>query len=208
MLNLSSVVAVEKNKLNTDSLFLVLLEINIPDTDTIRIVNNNEDIAWNSYTWQMFPFSIDERSETSNAEISQFQIKVANINNVIGEYVRKYETYVKTNGFTPITCTLYVVNTKDLDNTTPVFSTNLILSSTSINFAEVSFKVSARDLFRARTPLYRMYPNNCRFKFKSTQCGYSGVASSCDKSLSNCRTLSNSSRYGGFPTIGNGSVNV
>ncbi len=209
MQEISSVVKVEKNKLTTDSVFLILLEITIPSVaETIRVVNNNEDITWNSYTWQRFPFSIDEISESSNAETSQFQIKVSNVNNIIGQYIRQYDVYVKQNGFSPIDVVLYVVNSKDLDNPTPVYSYDLILSTQSINHLEVAFTVSARDLFRARTPQYKMYPNACRFKFKSSLCGYTGSETSCDKTLVRCRELDNSMRYGGFPAVGNKGISI
>jgi len=207
VLDLSNIVKVEKNKLTSNSVFLCLLEINIPSiSELIRIVNNNEDITYNSYTWQRFPFDIEEISQSSNAQLSQFTIKVSNINNIIGEYVRQYEAYIKEHGFKEITCTLYIVNSKDLNNTTAIYSTNLILSSSRMNFKEVSFTVSARDMYRALTPINKMYPNNCRFKFKGGKCGYRGSAQKCDKTLSHCRKYHNSNRFGGFPSIGNTGV--
>ena len=204
---LSNTTKTEKNKLNSNSVWLVMLEINIPSVpETLRIVNNNDDVSWKGFTWLKFPFELDEISQTANAETSQFQIKVGNVKNIIGQYIRQYDVYVKTNGFEPIRVVLYIVNSKDLANTTPVYSTNLILTTSSLNHLEVSFTVSARDLFRARTPQTRMFPNSCRFKFKSTLCGYAGSVSTCDKSLSRCRQLGNSKRYGGFPAIGNQGV--
>lgn len=203
MFPLSDVVKTEKNKLTSDSVWLIMLEINIPPLiETVRVVSNNEDIVWNTHTWQRFPFELDEISESSTAETSQFSIKIGNANNLIGQYVRQYETYIKTNSFQPITCTLYVVNSKDLDNTTPSHSINLILSSSSINMIEATFIVSSRDLFRVRTPQVRMFPNSCRFTFKDSGCAYNGVETACDKSLATCRSYGNSSRYGGFPAIG------
>jgi lambda family phage minor tail protein L len=206
---LSNTTKTEKNKLNSNSVWLSMLEINIPSvTETLRIVNNNEDVAWKGFTWLKFPFELDEISQSANAETSQFQIKVGNVKNIIGQYIRQYDAYVKTNGFEAITVVLYIVNSKDLANTIPVYSTNLILTTSNLNHLEVSFTVSARDLFRARTPQTRMLPNSCRFKFKSALCGYTGAVTSCDKSLSRCRQLSNSKRYGGFPAIGNQGVSI
>ena len=206
---LSTTTKLEKNKLNSDSVWLSMLEIPIPSVaETLRIVNNNDDVNWNGQTWIKFPFELDEISQTSNAETSQFQIKVGNVKNIIGQYIRQYDTYVKTNGFESITVTLYIVNSKDLENTTPVYSTNLILTTSSLNHLEVSFTVSARDLFPARTPQTRMFPNSCRFKFKSTLCGYTGAETSCNKTLSRCRQLANANRYGGFPAIGNSGVSI
>ena len=206
---LSSTTKTEKNKLNSNSVWLVMLEISIPSVpETLRIVNNNDDVSGKGFTWLKFPFELDEISQTANAETSQFQIKVGNVKNIIGQHVRQYDVYVKTNGFEPIRVVLYIVNSKDLANTTPVYSTNLILTTSSLNHLEVSFTVSAREVFRARTPQTRMFPNSCRFKFKSTLCGYSGPVSLCDKSLSRCRQLGNSKRYGGFPAIGNQGVSI
>ncbi len=206
---LSNTTKTEKNQLNSNSVWLSMLEINIPSvTETLRIVNNNEDITWKGFTWLKFPFELDEISQSANAETSQFQIKVGNVKNIIGQYIRQYDAYVKTNGFEAITVVLYIVNSKDLANINPVYTTNLILTTSNLNHLEVSFTVSARDLFRARTPQTRMFPNSCRFKFKSTLCGYIGAVSSCDKSLSRCRQLLNSKRYGGFPAIGNQGVSI
>lgn len=208
-MTLSNTTKIEKNKLTSNSVWLTMLEINIPSIEnTIRIVSNNEDIVWNSFIWLKFPFELDEISQNANAETSQFQIKVGNVKNIIGQYVRQYDAYVKTNGFEAITVTLYIVNSKDLVNPTPVYSTNLILTTSSLNHLEVSFTVSARDLFRARTPQTRMFPNSCRFKFKSTLCGYSGSYTECNKTLSRCRELLNSKRFGGFPAIGNLGVSI
>lgn len=204
---LSSITRVEKNKLTSNSVWLTLLEISIPGVDeTIRIVSNNEDISWNSHTWQKFPFELDEISQKANAEISTFAIRVANVNNIIGQYLRTYDVYVKKNGHKALEVILYMVNSKDLDNQTPVFSTNLTLTTSSINHKEVVFTLGSKDLFSARTPQYRMFPNSCRFKFKDSYCKYAGSATSCDKSLKNCKQLNNSSRYGGFPSIGNTGV--
>ena len=206
---LSNTTKTEKNKLNSNSVWFTMLEITIPSvSETLRIVNNNDDVTWKGFTWLKFPFELDEISQSANAETSQFQIKVGNVKNIIGQYIRQYDVYVKTNGFEPIRVNLYIVNSKDLANTTPVYTTNLILTTSSLNHLEVSFTVSARDLFRARTPQTRMFPNSCRFKFKSALCGYTGSETQCNKSLSRCRQLSNSNRFGGFPAIGNQGVSI
>ena len=204
MLTLSPLMSQEKNKLNSDGVMIVMLEITIPSvTEVVRIANNNEDVTWSGETWQRFPFDIEDISENLNGETSQFSIKVSNINNVIGQYVRQYDAFVKINGFQAIDINIIIVNTKDLANVNPVFTTSVILSKFTINVLEVNFVVSAKDLFRINVPTHRMFPNSCRFKFKSTQCGYGGSQVSCDKTLTRCRELSNSVRYGAFPSIGN-----
>lgn len=207
-LALSPVTKLEKNKLTSDSVFLSMLEIDIPTvTETIRLVSNNEDITWNGHEWQKFPFEVGEYTEASTAEISQVQITVSNVYNTIGQYIRQYENYVKTNQFEPIKVVFYIVNSKDLANPEPIVRHNLTLSSPSVADTVV-FTLRARDLFTEKLPKSRMLRNSCRFKFKSSLCGYTGPEVVCNKTLSRCRELNNSSRYGGSPSVGNVGVSV
>ncbi len=206
---LSPISRVEKNKLTSDSVWLTCLEIHITSmTDIIRIVNNNEDINWNGELWQMFPFDFDEINESSSGETSQVVIKVSNVKNQIGQHVREYDAWCKQNSFQPIKATLYILNSKDLDNTEPIYKLNLVLNKPHIGFLEVTFTLSAKNLYGSVIPRVKMYPNSCRFVFKSTQCAYAGDETKCDKTLKRCQELSNSSRFGGFPTIGNKGVSV
>ena len=48
MLSLSAIAKAEKNKMDTDSVFILLLELNIPmaDVDPIRVCHNTEDVEW------------------------------------------------------------------------------------------------------------------------------------------------------------------
>lgn len=206
---LTPLVKTEKNKLTSDSVWLNCLEIFLPSTtDIIRIVANNEDITWNGNVYQRFPFEVEEISESSTAETTQLQIKVSNVDNIVGSYVREYHRWTKTNIFVPISVNFYLLNSKDLENTNPAYKTKLTLAKPTIDHKEVIFTVSARDLFRSRTPQYRMFPNSCRWGFKSTQCGYNGAETKCDKTLKRCKELNNSPRFGGFPTIGRKGVSV
>jgi hypothetical protein len=42
---------------------------------------------------------------------------------------------------------------------------------------------------------------HCGFEFKSKQCGYRGVVTSCDKTFEDCKRLGNVVRFGGFPAV-------
>lgn len=200
---LSNVAKEEKNKLNTDSIFLITLEIEIPDTEEIiYIVNNNEDIVWDGTTYLAFPFTLEEFSESATGEVSEFAIKVSNVNNIIGNIVKTYDAYVKNNGFEPIKATISVVNNKNLTDPSPEIQHKTTLLKPTIAHESVIFKLGGVNAYN-KTVHNRMFRNSCRFKFKSVQCGYTGGASSCDKTYATCVNLNNEYRYGGFPTIGN-----
>jgi phage-related protein len=207
-LTISDIVKVEKNKLTADSAFLFLLEVNIPSlTETIRVVQNNEDIIWNGETWQKFPFDVGEISDTSNLEVSTFAITVSNVYNQIGQYIRQYDIWLKQNPYQPIEATLYIVNSKDLANTNPVVAYNLTLASPTIA-TKIVFTFSSIDVYSGQIPKSRMMRNACRFKFKNSLCGYIGEENSCNGTLKRCIELGNSPRFGGSPTIGNIGVKI
>jgi phage-related protein len=70
----------------------------------------------------------------------------------------------------------------------------------------VSFTLGAPSPFRVRFPRNRILKDYCRWRFKSTECGYSGGETTCDKTLAQCRLRSNSARFGGFPGVGHGGI--
>jgi phage-related protein len=201
---LSSAAITEKNKLSTSGVWIVLLEINTDAVASpIRVTSNNENTVWNSHTYVPFPFEFDEISEGTVGETSSVNLKIANASRAIELYLQEYDTYVKTNGPAPITLTLSVVNSLNLYLTTAEVEYEFTLKKPSSGPLWATFALSGDNLFNIRFPLNRMYKNRCRYReFKGDRCGYTGVETTCDRSLSRCRELSNSERYGGFPGMG------
>lgn len=208
METISSVAKEEKNKLNSDSVFLIALDITIPDVaEVIKIVNNNEDVIWDGVTYQAFPFELDEYTDSTSGEISEFKIKVGNANNIIGTYLRVYDAYVKNNGFEPIEVSISVINTNNLEESTPEVQHLTTLVKPSISYDSVTFTLGGVNAYN-KTVHSKMYRNNCRFKFKGTRCGYTSSATTCNKTYARCKELNNQARFGGFPLIGNKGVSV
>lgn len=209
MRTISSTVIEEKNKLATDSVWLICAMITIPGvTEPIRLVRNTDAITWRGETWLPFPFEIDEITETSKNELPRVDIRVGNVNRTIEAYLEDYDVYVKTNGPQRIQVSVYVVNTNDLANTTPATEYNFHLKQPKANAKWATFSLGAINTFMRRVPQGRTLRNVCRFKFKGARCGYSGAATSCNKTLTTCRSLNNSTRFGGFPGAGFGGLNV
>ena len=197
-LSLSSIAIEEKNKLaNADSVFVVALKIVIPGvTDPVRVVANNEDITWDGETWQAFPFEINEITEISG-ERPRVEVRVANASREMELYLHEYDYYCKTTGYAAITCNIYVINTLNLASATPEVMHEFLLLQPKSNSRWVTFILGANAPWTLRFPPHRMVPS-CRWRFKSTECGYSGGESTCDKTLPRCRVLGNSERWGGF----------
>lgn len=202
-LPLSSIAIDEKNKIATsDSVFLLAMKIEIPGMATpIRVVANTEDITWQGETWQAFPFEINEISEADSGEVPRVDVRVSNVSREIEYYLHAYDLYCKTNGYEPIVCTIYVLNSLNLASDTPEVDHlfELIQPKTTPQWA--TFTLGASNPWTRRFPARRLLPM-CQWVFKSDACGYSGTETECDKTLSRCRELSNSERFGGFYVTG------
>jgi phage-related protein len=206
---LSSEVIAQKNALGSDEAFLVCLEITIPEvTEPIRLVSNTENINWRGHEWVAFAFILEEISEQTEGEIPSVELRVPNVDRIIEGYIQEYDKYVKENGPADITVGIYVVSTATLDSPDYVAYHEFILIHPVSDSKYVTFTLGAPNPYRRRFPLNRILKNSCRFKFKGERCGYTGTETSCNKSLTRCRELNNSTRYGGFPGAGRGGLSL
>lgn len=224
----------EKNKLGSESLFALLLEINIPGVPQVTITSNGDSITWDSRTWLPFPFNISELTEEASGEVPQWTITLDNRQRVIEKYLSDYDYYLKTNGIEGniITCTLYIINTKETEvvelfddvvsldavvaldgltgtgNPQAIKSVYFELQSPSTNAETATFIMSASSPFSITTPKRRFIKQYCYWKFKGAECAYAGTGATCDKSLSQCKIYNNSHRFGGFPGVGVGGIRL
>lgn len=201
---LSTVVTTEKNKRNNaDSVFLYAIEVTIPGSEEpARVVLNTENVTWRGVEWVAGSFSIEGLDSKSTGELPQCTVNVSNVNRVFEKYVQDWDTYCKNNGYSPIEVTLYELNTADLANDEPCAEHTYLLKQPSTDAQTASFVLSAANSATRRAPFNLMRKDYCTHKFQSLRCGYSGLATSCDKHISTCRALGNSKRFGGTPGVG------
>ena len=209
---ISSYAIAEKNKVSSDTCWLLAMRITIPDdpsSQIVRVIANNEDITWAGYTWQAFPFEIDEIGENSKGEVPRVDVRISNVSRVMEYYLHAYDTYTKLNGYSPITVEIMVINTGNLGNTTPEVSYEFELQQPKTNAQWATFTLGASSPYRKRFPEYRILKNQCQHKdFKGVECSYVGAETECDRTLARCKELANAERYGGFPGAGNGAIRV
>ena len=197
----------EKNKIATNSVFFIAIEIIIPSIATsVKINNSDSDVVWNSSTWVKFPLELDEIVEKAG-EVPQVNLRVSNVNRALESYIQQYDLYCKTNGFQPITIKMYALNSLNLASPIAESEHEFILEKPTLTAEWATFQLGASNPFLRRFPLHRIM-KTCRFIFKSTQCGYTGTISNCNKTISRCRQLSNSSRFGGFIGVGSGGLRL
>ena len=200
----------DKNSLGSDAVFHVLLEIIIPGVAPITITNNGEDVTWGSKTWLAFPFDISELSEEGSGEVPQWTITLDNRQRVIEMYLSNYDQFLKINGIdgNEIKCVCNIVNSKDLLNTEAIKTVYFELSQPSTTSETATFTLTADSPFNITTPKRRFIKQFCYWKFKGIECGYAGADTVCDKTITRCKSLGNSPRFGGFPGVGFGGVRL
>lgn len=204
MLTLSAVAKIEANKMHGDGAWLILLEIQIPNVDTIYLVRNNENITWNSIEWIAFPFDLDDIKETSDGEIPSVILKVSNVTRAMQGYIEN------ANGGVGSVVILRIVHSQHLDLTEPEIEEEFVCLNTKCDNQWIDFELGIGEVIQKRFPPKRYLKNFCPFKFKGIECGLSSlvVGTTCDRTLSMCRDYGNSTRFGGFPAIPQGGLYV
>ena len=74
------------NALDGEGVILVALEIFIPDTPTVRVINNSENITFKGNEYVAFPFSIGELS-AAKGETPTFQLQIDNTSRAMQQYI-------------------------------------------------------------------------------------------------------------------------
>ena len=191
------------NDISNGGVLLVALEIFIPDTPVVRVINNSENIVFKGNEYVAFPFSIGELS-AAKGETPTFQLQIDNTSRAMQQYIQAYDNYLKTYGVgnSAIKAIVYVINSNDLDE--EIFSENFELTEFSSDSSYVTFTLGTNSLFSMSYPPRKMYKDYCMFAFKGDQCGYKGTDSKCKKTLADCRAKGNSERFGGFLGIAGG----
>lgn len=189
------------NNLGGDGVLLACLKIEISGQDPVYLVNNRENITFNGNEFIAFPFKFGEIT-SGKGEVPQFNLQVDNTSRAVNRLMMEYDIYLKQNGIegNKVIATIYVINTIDL--TEEILAEKFELTSWDSTTQWATFKMGASNPFMQEYPRRKMYANFCGFKFKGSQCGYTGAETVCDKTLTRCRELNNSVRFGGFKGLG------
>lgn len=203
MLNLTVAGVLEKNKIASDGVWLLLLEVAVPNSDEpLRLVRNSEDIVWNGHTWNAFNFTIDEIKEDSKGTPPSVPLQISNVTQIIQAYVEEH------NGLTGATVILRVVHSQHLDNVLPEVEEFFTVQATTCDSKWVTFYLGCDISTQLRFPFRRVLKSFCawRDQYKGIECGYAGSLPPCDGTLQSCRDRGNSVRYGGEPILPEGGM--
>ena len=204
MLNIPSELIAEKNKLFASGAFLELLEIQMSDiSETMRIVNNNEDVVYDGHTWQKFQFEPADFSESQEGETSRIGVKVSNVLRVTQGYIEETE-----NGLIGDTVIYRLIHSDHLDKN-PAITQYFEIQKVECDEVWAYFTLGAENFFLNRFPLHSYSKNICRYEvFKGSKCLYSGSETVCNRTFAKCIELGNQARFGGQPGLPGGFFDV
>lgn len=197
-LNISTIV--DKNKIASDKVFLVLIEVGVLDSEgtlveTLRFCKNSENITYNSQTYQAANFTLSMSNEVDREP--SITLTAQDQTRTLGQYVEAYDGLVKS------TVKLLIVNSGSL-SAPAEFEEDFIITSASIQDYVVSIELGVESAVAQRFPPYRQFKDRCAWKYKGQRCKYAGGLATCDYTLNGangCVAHDNAINFGGFPGI-------
>lgn len=196
MLELSQASIIEKNKISTDGVWLLALEVQIPG-ETLHLVNNTENVTLGGQEYTAFPFSLEDITEDGK-ELPNVKLTVSNVTGTIQRYVEASGGL----GGCPVIIRVFQTNIPDVAEIEEFF----VVTGVTCDAEWVTFTLGTDFSFTRRFPPVRIMKDYCPFKFKGLECGYKGGADRCNKTLARCRELGNNVRFGGEATIPQGGL--
>ena len=154
------------------------------------------DITFAGVTYIRFPITLDTISENNQSAIDAVKITVSNISRLIQAYLENYDLRGKK-------VTIKTVWADKLNDPDAYIDDIFYIDSYVVDQDNVQFTVTSKfDVQDVELPVRRFSRNYCGWKFKSTECGYSGSEVTCKKTKQDCKDVKNNYvRFGGFPSI-------
>lgn len=204
MKNLSIATIIEKNRLQSDRAWLIALKIHARNPVTgaveevIRVVRNTEltTIMGEPYEPAAFDIAIDEKS----TELPTLTVTIQDQTQVVHGYMERFGGGV---GFDVDLIIVHAKTAEDAESDPELIEYFQVISASTANYV-VTWTLGAENPLRQIFPARRQEDEQCSFKFRDENCGYTGSATSCDLTLNGargCRVKNNSKNYGGYPGI-------
>lgn len=198
-MDLSTASIIEKNKVSTNGVWLLLCKIQYKEETPVCLVCNNENIVFQGVTYYAYPFDISV-IKRSSTELPDVSMTVSNVTGTIQGILEQYD------GVSGADVTITAINTNIPDEV--LDEEHFKVTGSSSDRQNVTLKLGAGFSLSKRFPCERVLKDFCQKRFKGLECGYNGNETSCDHTLSCCRRLGNNTRFGGAPTVPQGGLYV
>jgi len=158
-----------------------------------RYARNNESITYETVLWERFSFEFETLVDTTN-QVPSLALAISNADRMMEGYVNKGA------GFINDQVRILIVYAGDL-TADPIIDELFQVKSAEITDEAIVFTLGLRNPLVDPFPSFVYSRKICRWKFKDSDCGYSGGETECDKTMTDCIARANESRFGAFPAI-------
>lgn len=188
----------EKNKSSNSPIWLYTIYNFDGANNNLYFCEWDTDITFNSITYTKFPIKHDFISNNTGGQIDTVRVTVGNTSRVI-------QAYLEANDFRGKKVKIQIVFANKLATPGAVLSDIFYIDSYTADSQAVSFSMSSKfDILNIEIPGRIFMRNYCSWKFKGSECGYSGATSTCNRTPQACKAMSggsNYTRFGGFPSV-------
>lgn len=199
--SLSVASVIEKNRLSSDTPWLICVDVDVidPQTGTLvstgHYVRNPDPVTFNGFTYSPSSFDIELKEEAGVQQTVRLSFKDYSL--TIQRLMQQY------GGGVGFAVTIMVVNAGALTQAPEVIEHFQVVGAESSNYT-CSFLLGAENNITKVFPRRRQTKDYCQWRFKGAECAYSGAAESCDLSLNGrngCNLKGNAIHFGAFPGI-------
>lgn len=185
----------EKNKAENRPVYLYRV-VEYDGSSDLLLTNHDADVVFDGDTYTHFPVIHESVGDNSAGEIDQVNVRMANVSRLIQSYLETYDW----RGKKVIITAVFLDALDDADN---ALTHTFYIDNYTADEKDVNIVLTTKfDVLDVQLPLGSYNRNHCRWKFKSTECGYVGSETVCNKTKQDCRdNKSNITRFGGFPSI-------
>lgn len=186
----------EKNQSANRPVFLYKIEDYDGASSNLFFTNHDSNVTFDGQVYTKFPILHEAISDNSRGEIDSVVCRVGNASRLIQAYLELYDWRGKK-------VTITQVFLDEIADADAKISFVFYIDNYKATDTEVEFTLTSKfDLLDIQLPLGTYNRNYCRWKFKSTECGYVGSEQVCNKTKQDCRDNKNNVlRFGGFPSI-------
>lgn len=192
---------IEKNKIASEEVYLILIEVECKNEEgvivqTLNFVKNSENIVYRDIPYQAANFDLDISVE--NNQEPSISLSAHDESRTIMQYMEAYGGLVGSN------VKMTVVNSANLDSNIPEIEESFKITSSSNNKYIVEFQLGTESAVNKRYPNYRQFKDRCSWAYKGPRCKYAGPLNKCDLTLlgpNGCLAHDNIANFGGNPGL-------
>ncbi len=185
----------EARKKSTQPIFLYTLYDYDGASHNKYFAAQDTDVVFDGVTYEKFPVTHDAITENVKGEIDTVKVQVSNVSRLI-------ESYLQTYDLRGLRLSVKQVWANLLDDPDCFIEFSNYIDSYVSNVKDVVFSLMSKfDVLDVIVPGRVFLRNMCQWEFKSTECGYSGAETTCNKTRQRCKELVNGPRFGGYPSV-------